>query len=77
MNTVQQFERLGAAQRHNRYPRLSDAVGEYNGKFMSGQFVLRGGSYVTAPAIFDRIIGTSSPRDARWQFLGLRLTEDM
>ena len=26
MNTVQQFERLGAAQRHNRYPRLSGAA---------------------------------------------------
>ena len=45
------------------------AVGEYNGKFMVGQLVLRGGSWSRRRAISARATATSSRR-ARWQFSG-------
>jgi formylglycine-generating enzyme required for sulfatase activity len=64
---------------YSPYPRfkpLAGSLGEYNGKFMANQIVVRGGSCVSwADHLRATYRSFFYPHD-RWQFLGFRLARD-
>ena len=55
------------------YAPAAGAIGEYNGKWMSDQWVLRGSSSATPPGHERLTYRNFFPSDTRWQFTGIRL----